>query len=318
MGRITTILAFLFVVGWAAIASATCPVTAGQSIEAYVYGCPAASGPPYASTVKIPVVPSSTIAPASSLTTVPASEFVAQVTDGTNTQSGNGELAFVGCFVVSGGSGVTNATFTAPDRTVTSLTGDAFVAGDMCGQVNLGSGATVFTVPAVGSGIWNTGATAILVNNSGVAITVTNTATVNGPCGGATFIFPVGGTCTYVSNGTTVDSAGMVGLAVLTAPVTLTATGSLDARTQCGLPLHYNSASAGTITISANAVAAGCNFPVVAVGAGLVTIASGGTLVGNTACLATPRTKGQYSTIWVEILSNAGSAPVVNVSGDCG
>jgi hypothetical protein len=87
----------------------------------------------------------------------------------------------------------------------------------------------------------------------------------------------------------------------------------------CGQWLHYTGASAGTLTVLNTAVV-GCDVNVLATNTGLATIAAQatGTIVGNTACAATPRTKGRYSVITIHITSNAGTAPIINISGDCG
>jgi hypothetical protein len=86
----------------------------------------------------------------------------------------------------------------------------------------------------------------------------------------------------------------------------------------CGRTLHYTGAGAGTLTVLATAFP-NCNVTVVATSTGLATIATaGGTFKSNTVCTATPRTKEAGSAIWVHVISNAGSAPVIGVYGDCG
>jgi hypothetical protein len=107
---------------------------------------------------------------------------------------------------------------------------------------------------------------------------------------------------------------------VVGSSITPTATGAIGLGAYCGKHINYNSASAGTLTIN-SAEIADCAFDVTAIGSstGLATIAaSGGSFKSNTACTATPRTKEIGSTIWVKVISNAGTAPVVTVSGDCG
>jgi hypothetical protein len=96
------------------------------------------------------------------------------------------------------------------------------------------------------------------------------------------------------------------------------ATGAITLGAACGKHVRYTGTAAGTLTINA-AEAVDCAFDVVATSTGLVSIAaSGGTFIANTACTANKRTKETGSVIGVRVDSNAGSAPVVVVSGDCG
>lgn len=96
------------------------------------------------------------------------------------------------------------------------------------------------------------------------------------------------------------------------------ATGAITLGAACGKHVRYTGASAGTLTVNAAEVA-DCAFDVAATSTGLATIAaSGGSFIANTACTANKRTKETGSVLWVKVDSNAGSAPVVIVSGDCG
>jgi len=109
---------------------------------------------------------------------------------------------------------------------------------------------------------------------------------------------------------------------VITTPTTIAASGNVDLSSTggvCGKPLQYTGASAGTLTVLATATP-GCSVPVYPTSTGLATIAAAGsgTIVANAACTTNARTLGVHSVIWVTVQSNAGSAPVINVSGDCG
>jgi hypothetical protein len=168
-------------------------------------------------------------------------------------------------------------------------------------------------------------------NGAAANATVINSPITVGACAdgtatGSTAYEPVGVALAAVSGGAT----GQISVthrktpkSIVTAPTSFTATGAIDMTTTgtaslCNLPATYNSSSAGTLTIGSGA-SPGCITTVTALGTGLATIAvTGGSFVSNTACAATPRTKGQGSTIGIQIISNAGSAPVVSVSGDCG
>ena len=107
---------------------------------------------------------------------------------------------------------------------------------------------------------------------------------------------------------------------VIAAPTTISAAGALDLSPTsaiCGKLVLYTGTT-GTLTIP-NTGTPGCNVGVTAASTGLATIAvTGGTFHSNTACTATPRTKEAGSTLWVAVQSNGGTAPVINVSGDCG
>jgi hypothetical protein len=103
-------------------------------------------------------------------------------------------------------------------------------------------------------------------------------------------------------------------------PAAITSTGNLDptSTNMCGGTVEYNSGSAGTLSIL-NSWPVGCNVSITAIGAGLATIAAGtGTVhVPASGGCNTPRTRAQYSTIWVRS-SNTGGVGVVDVTGDCG
>ena len=117
-------------------------------------------------------------------------------------------------------------------------------------------------------------------------------------------------------------SGGTTSVAALTAsgnvlgpsPSAVTGSANIDPTSTaiCGGVLPYASVSAGTLTFLST-WPAGCNVSVEATSSGLATIAAGSGATLHTAC-TTPRTRAQYSVIWL----HGESTGVVNVSGDCG
>lgn len=163
---------------------------------------------------------------------------------------------------------------------------------------------------------WQAGTTSQLVRGDGSLGTLGTAAAVNTGTSGAT-IGVLNANNTYAGNNTHSGVSTFTGT-VVGSHVDFAATGSIGLGAACGKTVRYTGGSAGTLTINAAEIA-DCNFPVIATAAGLATIAaSGGSFIANTACTAVKRTKETGSVIWVHVDSNAGSAPVVSVSGDCG
>src|SRR5215469_6469473 len=100
MRKILASAGFLLTSAWATLAFAACPTSNPQTMEAYVFGCPTISTG-LSSGAVIPYVPSSTVAPTSSLEGVPANLFVLLA----DTQT------------------LTNKTFTSPTINGATLTG---------------------------------------------------------------------------------------------------------------------------------------------------------------------------------------------------
>jgi hypothetical protein len=194
-----------------------------------------------------------------------------------------------------------------------------------------------FTLPAPGA--IGTASYAFGYDGTHAYTVTTPSGTIYGACGGGTTsasalpvavsMTPDGTNWQCTSYGAPAGAGDVVkagnniytGTNLVTPGAALTASGNIDLSATgswCGKSMIYNGAAAGTLTILATA-AAGCGVPVTTITANLATIAvTGGTFNSNTPCTANPRTKEKGSTIFVLILSNAGSAPVVNVSGDCG
>ena len=209
-------------------------------------------------------------------------------TDGTHSISNTGTLSLGNGFVVGGTSPTATVAMAAPDRTQTA-SGGAVGAGDMAGQVNLNGSSLAFNVPAIGAGVFNTGASAVLNDLNATSVALTNTATVNG-CGTTLYS---GGFFSYTSNGTSLDCFGFPGFgwmaanAITVSTVTgqsrVVTTGTTDTllSSDCGKEVLYNLA-AFTVTVPSAIVPASgsiCTIRIRTATANKVTISGSGVTV---------------------------------------
>lgn len=163
---------------------------------------------------------------------------------------------------------------------------------------------------------WQAGTTSQLVKGDGSLGTLGTAAAVDtGTSGGTVPLLNANNT---TSGNNTHSGVETYTGTVIGSHVDFSATGAISLGAACGKHVRYTGGSAGTLTIN-SAEVADCAFDVVATSTGLATVAaSGGSFIANTACTAQKRTKATGSVIWVKVDSNAGTAPVVIVSGDCG
>ena len=209
-------------------------------------------------------------------------------TDGTHSVASTTTLSLGNGFGVSGTSPTANVAMVAPDRTLTA-SGGSVAAGDMAGQVNLNGSSLSFNVSAIGAGVWNTGASAILNDLNSTSVALTNTATVNG-CGTTLYS---GGFFSYTSNGTSLDCFGFPGFgwmaanAITVSTVTgksrVVTTGTTDTllSSDCGEEVIYNLA-AFTVTVPSAIVPASgsvCTIRIRTATANKVTISGSGVTV---------------------------------------
>jgi hypothetical protein len=245
--------------------SLTTPTIAGATLSGTLAGSPTFSGVPIFSGLSSGTCSNDLVLDSGNhLVTAacPSGGASLTTTDGTHSVTSTTTLTFGQGYLVGGSAGSATVNSAAPDRTLTT-SGGSVAATDMSGQVNLNGSSLSFIISAIGSGIWNTGATATVQDLAASSVALTNTATVNG-CGTTLYS---GGFYSYTSNGSSLDCIGFPGFgwmaanAITVSTVTgasrVVTTGTTDTlvAADCGKEVLYNNA-AYTVTVPSSIVPA--------------------------------------------------------------